>query len=70
VFPADPVCTLGELAFWLPPESNIVVYSGSVAARAMLQVGGGLPAVSLLLQQAVGQTQQAVGQTQQAVGQT
>jgi hypothetical protein len=29
----------GELAFWLPPHSNIVTYSGSVAARAMLQVG-------------------------------
>lgn len=28
----------GELAFWLPPESHVVVYSGSVAARAMLQV--------------------------------
>lgn len=36
--PAVLVLLLGELAFWLPANSHIVVYSGSVAARAMLQV--------------------------------
>jgi hypothetical protein len=28
----------GELAFWLPLESHVVTYSGSVSARAVLQV--------------------------------
>ena len=36
--PAVLVLLPGELAFWLPANSHIVVYSGSVAARAMLQV--------------------------------